>query len=147
MTRCISICRFCVQAGLSETRTFEEVRDLVQALKTLIDRAGGIHRARLERNQKASALINMAQAVTNTPTLPVCPYFQGCQGSPGNLLKISQLYHNPEDSKSFFCSPRPAELCTQTFLLLHADPTVLWSRPYNALALIHRRSRADATVA
>ncbi len=59
MTRCISICRFCVQGGLSETRTFEEVRDLVQALKLLIDRAGGIRKARDERNQKASALIDM----------------------------------------------------------------------------------------
>ena len=59
MTRCISICRFCVQAGLSETRTFEEVRDLVQALKFLIDRAGGIRKARDERNQTASALIDM----------------------------------------------------------------------------------------
>ena len=59
MTRCISICRSCAQAGLSETRTFEEVRDLVQALNFLMDRAGGIHKARGERNQKASALIDM----------------------------------------------------------------------------------------
>lgn len=42
-----------------KTRTFEEVRDLVQALKFFMDRAGSIHKARGERNHKASALIDM----------------------------------------------------------------------------------------
>jgi len=28
-----------------------------------------------------------------------------------NLQKISKLYHNPEFSRSFLCSPRATELC------------------------------------
>ena len=40
-----------------------------------------------------------------------------------NLKKFSQLYHNPENSRSFFCSSRHVELCTQVLLHLHADAT------------------------
>ena len=39
----------------------------------------------------------------------------------GNLKEISQVYHDLEDSRSFFCSSRPVELCTQILLHLHAD--------------------------
>ena len=53
--------------------------------------------------------------------------FKGILGEPqvmlGNLKTISQLYHNPEDSRNSFCSSRPVELCTKILLLLHADAT------------------------
>ena len=39
--------------------------------------------------------------------------------------RISKLYQNPGNFTTVFCSPGPAELYTQTFLLLHAGPTVL----------------------
>ncbi len=39
-----------------------------------------------------------------------------------NLQIMTQLYQNLEIFRTFFCSPRPADLCTQTILLLHADP-------------------------
>ncbi len=65
---------------------------------------------------------------------------------PKNLQKFIKLYHNPENFRSRFCSPRAADLCTQTILLLHADPAVIWGRPYSDLALIYRSSGLDATV-
>lgn len=37
---------------------------------------------------------------------------------------MSKLYHNPEISRTFFCSSRPTELCTQTLPPLHADPII-----------------------
>ena len=46
-----------VQCGLSELRSFEEVKKLEQALTTLIYRAGHIHRAKHQRSQKAYAMI------------------------------------------------------------------------------------------
>ncbi len=59
----------------------------------------------------------------------LAPNFMGGLGFPqhtlGILKKISKLYHNPENSRNIFCRPRATELCTQTFLLLHAEPTVL----------------------
>jgi len=51
---------------------------------------------------------------------------------------MTQLYHNPEFSRMYFCGPRAAELCTQTILLLHADPAVVWGRPYSDLGLSYR---------
>ena len=42
-----------------------------------------------------------------------------------NLQIISKLYHTPEFSRTFICSPRVAELCTQTFLRLHAEAAVI----------------------
>ena len=36
-----------------------------------------------------------------------------------NLQIMTQLYQNPENFRSVFCSPRAAELCIQTILLLH----------------------------
>ena len=42
--------------------------------------------------------------------------FMGGLGFPqhtlGILKKISKLYHNPENSRTFFCSPTATELCT-----------------------------------
>jgi len=42
-----------------------------------------------------------------------------------NLQIMTKLYHNAEKSRSFFCSPGVAELCTQTILLLHAEIAVI----------------------
>lgn len=47
----------CQQAGLSDTRTFTEVQELEQALKILIYRAGGIHKAKSARTQNATAMV------------------------------------------------------------------------------------------
>ena len=38
-----------------------------------------------------------------------------------NLVKLSQYRHYGK----LLCSPRGTELCTQTFLMLHAEPSVL----------------------
>lgn len=46
-----------------------------------------------------------------------------------------------QDSEKFrrgFCSPRAAEACMLTILLLHTDPTVIWPTPYGSLGLICR---------
>lgn len=43
----------CVQSGLSTTRTVEEVKELEEALKVLIYRAGGIQKAKGQRHAKA----------------------------------------------------------------------------------------------
>jgi hypothetical protein len=51
------------------------------------------------------------------------------------LKKPSKLYHNPENSGNFLCSPRATELCMQTFLLLRAEPTVLLGRVAEGLSL------------
>ncbi len=46
-----------LQAGLSDTRTLEEVQELEQALKTLIYRAGGIRKAKSSRSKQATQMI------------------------------------------------------------------------------------------
>ena len=46
-----------MQCGLSELRSFEEVKELEQALTTLIYRAGHIHIAKQSRRKKAYAMI------------------------------------------------------------------------------------------
>ena len=45
-----------MQCGLSELRSFEEVKELEQALTTLIYRAGHIHKAKHGRSKKAYAM-------------------------------------------------------------------------------------------
>ncbi len=87
---------------------------------------------------------------THTPTclpLNVGHPSEVCWIMSDNLLIMTKLYQNPENFRSVFCSPRAAELCTQTsILLLHADPTGIWSRPYSDLGLTYRPCRTDATM-
>ena len=55
-----------------------------------------------------------------------------------NLQIMTKLLRGTENFRSFFCSPRAAELCTQTILLLHAEHAVVWGRAYSDLGLNYR---------
>ncbi len=76
----------------------------------------------------------MTKALAGGPlhTQPAClPLNVGVRGGVAwimtdNLQIMTQLYHNPLTIRNFFCSPRPTEVYTHTFPLLHADPAVLW---------------------
>ena len=52
--------------------------------------------------------------------------------------KVS-LYHNPENSRSFFCTSRPknsriyVQICTYILLLLHTDATEVCARAVDHL--------------
>ncbi len=78
-------------------------------------------------------LWEIARTHARTPCLPLfrAVAWGNPKLPPRNLNQISQLYHNSESLRSFFCSYRATELCTLKLLFLHADSTV-------DLSLIHR---------